>query len=709
MKRAILFLFVVCLISTSLLNSQTKRVLLEQHTGAWCGWCVDGTYIMDQLLDLYPDRLIGVKIHNGDSMVIPEQAIIAQGIGLTGYPGGSIDRKSFNNTIAQSRTTWKAYSESQLAQQPKVDVSVTYNLNPVTRQLMVKVYSNMLTTVNEPLRFNVIIMEDSVSGQGTGWDQSNYLSGRSGYENNPYFDKPSKITGYQHMRVARKYLGGPWGEKGEFPQPAVQGAVYTHEFNYTIPERWKLHHLMIVGLVQVDSPTNKEVLNCAYGVEGEASIELTTLDPGRDVVNPGEKFSREYTLKNVANVNKTFDFTIDKSSRTPDDWEGNVEGNTFVLNAGNGLSVTSVTLSPGETYQFKLNIIPGETIGIGDIKVKIADSDDPDAFTGQGSITAYSSKIQKIEIVNEGEANYSLMPILNERGYFDFMTLNSSDFRDMSPKLNKKLLIWNTGVLDQMLTQDVNEVVNAIKSNIPVFVCGNHCVSGLENNSAMPFFGGQYNGYSTQGYGSAPYRVWLSGVKDDPISGSIGNYVEGNLIRYLITLVRIIDNEKTKAFMHFANPGLRVIYNPNTNSRDTFDIRGEDAIFGVRVDDGMRRSVLLSITPFVIVNQTTRNLLIDNILKWLNNEATDIDEMEITSTDINLAPIPASDFINFEISTDDVKSIRIYNSLGQIIDKIDNVNKGIFSYNASHLPSGTYKSVITTKTKDYVRQFVISK
>jgi len=34
-------------------NAQIKNVLLEQHTGAWCGWCVDGTVVMDEILELH--------------------------------------------------------------------------------------------------------------------------------------------------------------------------------------------------------------------------------------------------------------------------------------------------------------------------------------------------------------------------------------------------------------------------------------------------------------------------------------------------------------------------------------------------------------------------------------------------------------------------------------------------------------------------------
>jgi hypothetical protein len=38
-------------LSVNLIAQQpVKRVLLEQYTGAWCGWCVDGSVVMDELI-----------------------------------------------------------------------------------------------------------------------------------------------------------------------------------------------------------------------------------------------------------------------------------------------------------------------------------------------------------------------------------------------------------------------------------------------------------------------------------------------------------------------------------------------------------------------------------------------------------------------------------------------------------------------------------
>ena len=102
MKKLTLFIFVILLTFLFFRNAdaQTKRVLLEQHTGAWCGWCVDGTFVMDQILELYGDQVIGVKIHGGgDAMQIPEQSEIGSVLGLTGFPSGTVDRKDFGGSV----------------------------------------------------------------------------------------------------------------------------------------------------------------------------------------------------------------------------------------------------------------------------------------------------------------------------------------------------------------------------------------------------------------------------------------------------------------------------------------------------------------------------------------------------------------------------------------------------------------------------------
>ena len=56
------FFLVVLILLTSLVQAQTKKVLLEEFTGARCGNCPMGSYYIDSMLAKYPD-LITVSLH----------------------------------------------------------------------------------------------------------------------------------------------------------------------------------------------------------------------------------------------------------------------------------------------------------------------------------------------------------------------------------------------------------------------------------------------------------------------------------------------------------------------------------------------------------------------------------------------------------------------------------------------------------------------
>jgi hypothetical protein len=698
MKKWLLFASAIIFLFSLTANAQVKRVLLEQYTGAWCGWCVDGTVIMDEIITAHPDRVIGIKLHSGDNMEMPLTKPITSGLGVRAYPSGSIDRKRFGNAVPQSRGQWKGYCESQLAQPAKVEVNVTYNINKKNRQLMVKVYANMITTLFDPLRFNVIIIEDSVSGKGKGWDQSNYLSNRDGYENNPYYNQPRKIVGYQHMKVVRAYLGGAWGIQGTFEKPAQQGKVYVQDFNFTIPDNWKLEHLHIIGLVQIEAPAVKEILNCAYGVEGKASIELTSTGDSKGLGDVGLPFVKKFTLKNVAAEKKTFRIYTSRSERTPVDWLITIPE----------LQSKNVTLAPDATFDFSLTMEPSATIGIGDANVIVEDTKDPKAFKGQGRITVYSARMSNIEIIPGGELAYALTPLLNYMGFDNFFQLTPDDYAEISTKLNRKNLIWNLGSATSLTAAGVQSVKEAIDSKIPVFICGNHSVFSLNNGAILtPYFGCSYNGYSTQGFGSAPWQVWFSAVDNDPITGSFGNSIEGNLIKYLVTLVKITDSQKTTPIMHFKNDGQHVVV--QNNKRDTFNIKGEDAVFGVKVDNGQSRYVLLSITPYVLTDQNIRRRLIARIIRWINYDVMDVeDNTEIS--DFSVAPIPAQDNVTFNFSTSANTTIRIYNSMGMLVDEIHDLNTGnMYFYNTSSLSSGVYTAILNNGKVRQTTKFTIVK
>jgi hypothetical protein len=633
MKKSLLTLliFAFIIISSAFLQAQVKNVLLEQFTGAWCGWCVDGSYVMEQIQEKHPDRVIGVKIHNADSMAIPEEAIVRPPLGITGFPMGAVDRRSYSGSVGLSRNSWEGACESFLQLPPKATVQVAYAIHEDIRQVHATVFCTMLETVNDPVKLNLYVVEDSVSGVGTGWDQSNYLSNRAGYEDNPYYNLPAKIVGYQHMKVVRAMCGGPWGT-GDIPVPAVEGQTYSYSFTYDLAENWKIKDLHFVGFAQIDSPNNKEILNSAIGVEGTPELRLLSSGDNYGVSPKNVAFDKNLTLENITEETKTYTIKIKSSNRTPDNWQCSATaGENSITASGSEEPSMEVTLEAGNSIEVKLSLTPGETIGVGDTYLIASSNDNPDKFRGESAITCYSAEIENFEIVAGGETQYSIFNYLQGYGYDNLFQISASDYLQFSDQfMNKDHLIWNSGSAYQFNSSEAQEIIKGINSGIKTFVCGNLSASSLNSNSALSIFNVQYNGFNRLGYGSAPWRVWLSGVPADPISYEFGERTEGNLIKYLITMLKLTDHEKTRPFLHMAEMG--EVLRPNGNGYDTLYLKPTESIFAVRTIHENTRSVLMALCPFVIVNQNVRQTLIERALQWLDNTGPELD-VNLTALD----------------------------------------------------------------------------
>ncbi len=698
MKKSLIFTVALFLLFSLTAHSQVKRVLLEKFTGAWCGWCVDGTYIMDKIIEEHPDRVIGVEHHFGDNMESMFTQVLTGGLGVSGYPSGCVNRKRIKGTITQRRTSWKKYCETQILQTPLVDVNVKYNFNKKTRQLMVKVFAKMLKTVNDSLRFNVLITEDSVSGTGDGWDQTNYLSHCKGYETNPFYKKPKVIVGYQHMKVARAFLGGAWGINGSFKKPAKKDNIYSQDFNIHIPNNWKIKHINIIGIVQIHSNGSKEILNCNYATKDKSSISLYSNEDGKGVGYVNKSFDRKFVLQNLSSKTKTFDFRTTKSKRTPTDW-------TIAIPE---LTKNEIILEAGKSFNFTLKMKPGNTVGIGDAQVIVEENGETNALKGIGTITTFSSKINKMEIIPTGEMSYQISSLLKEMGHNNFFQITQEDYALVGTKLNPKILIWNFGENYEPKINNMSTIKKALNSNIPIFICGNNSIYGLMMSGILKqnFFC-SFNGYSTQGTSTPTKQVWFSSATNDIISGPLGNSIEATN-KNEIYLLKIDNKDKCLPFFHLKNDGKRTIFENGKEKK--YDVKGKDAIFGVRVDNGKSRSVLMTNTPYSLKDNNARKTLVDRIIRWLNHDKTLPVAENAEISEFTVAPIPARDNITFNFCTAMNSTIRIYNSMGMLVDEINDLNTGnMYSYNTSSLSSGVYTAIWNNGNLRQLAKFTIVK
>lgn len=257
-------------------GAQNVNVVLEEFTGAWCGWCPDGAVIMEDLIAANPNKVIGISIHDGDAMEYAEG--IRTGFGVSAYPNGMVDRKVFPGEADEphSRGQWTANVNAQLTRYTPVEVGVTHTYDAATRTIVATVTAHFVDYAAGDMRFVLAITEDNVTGTGTGYNQVNYLNTTAGH---PYEGAGDPIIGFSHGHVLRANEPGVYGNAGIIPSPAAPGSYYSETFTYVIPASYDENEISVIGFVSYSNPVigEREILNADQAHLSEASLDEVSL------------------------------------------------------------------------------------------------------------------------------------------------------------------------------------------------------------------------------------------------------------------------------------------------------------------------------------------------------------------------------------------------------------------------------------------------
>lgn len=286
------------------------RVLVEEYTGTWCGWCTRGLVAMKKLADIYGEDFIGVAYHNGDPMEIMTE----YPSDVQGFPGAFIERYYDVDPYYGYESVGFGikdvidYAMSQLA---VVDLNVKANwVDEARSELKATVESNFVMDASgDDYGIEVMLVEDDMYGPaGTNWDQHNYYATMGDQYGDdpdlgPLCELPGTIEGYHFNDV----LVGTSGVVDEsLPESIVPNTVNSFDYSFyvdyiyntsyepIIQDKDKLHVVAIV----VDKATGK-VLNAAKAKVGNTAVNEIGSDNkevastmyfdlmGRMVSNPG--------------------------------------------------------------------------------------------------------------------------------------------------------------------------------------------------------------------------------------------------------------------------------------------------------------------------------------------------------------------------------------------------------------------------------------
>ncbi|MBT4776424.1 MAG: Omp28-related outer membrane protein [Crocinitomicaceae bacterium] len=234
--------------------SGTRTILLEEFTGSWCGYCPDGALKLDNLIANYPGNVVGVSIHNGDGMTFSDG--IQTGFNVTSYPSGMINRTLVSGQAKEpfTRSLWEAEVTDQIGSYTPVDVSLTSTYNITNRELNITVSADFVDFASGDLRFVAMLVEDSVTGTGSGYDQVNYYSsghssGGVGGSGHPNYNDPTPIIGYVHNHVLRAVPGGAFGNSGVISSPVMPGTSVSESFTINVPTSINENKIKVIGFV----------------------------------------------------------------------------------------------------------------------------------------------------------------------------------------------------------------------------------------------------------------------------------------------------------------------------------------------------------------------------------------------------------------------------------------------------------------------------
>ncbi len=252
-----------------------KMILAEEATGTWCGWCPRGAVFMDYMAETYPNHFVGVAVHNGDPMTDPDYDAGETGFpGFSGFPSVIVDR---DELIDPSQLEGIVLPRVETPPAALLVNKAEYDEG--SGLLTIQLEATFQESVSGDYRLNVAIVEDDVTGTGSGYNQANYYSGggagpMGGYENLPDPVPASQMV-YNH--VARAILGGYDGPSNSLPSSISSGETHSYTFTFTVLPAFDYDQLKIVGMLiapdgSIDNVTETTIDEAIANAVGTVNI-----------------------------------------------------------------------------------------------------------------------------------------------------------------------------------------------------------------------------------------------------------------------------------------------------------------------------------------------------------------------------------------------------------------------------------------------------
>lgn len=270
----IIIFFLVSIASAQSTNGK-RNILLEQHTGTWCGYCPVAEWYADSIAHSNPNNIVVLGWHGptykSEPYKLDASDSLSAHFGISAYPLGVMDR-NYTGAFNEDANKKPKFSQSTrftstLQSKPLLDVAITnvaVMANSVAFDLEVSPLdkSKLPTEDTTNYTYVIVLTEDNLVHQ-----QTNY--GNGGLPDEP-------IPNFVHRNVVRAAAGKVFGESIVIGTGDA-GMIYPirKHVEMNISSSWLRENLRIKAFVQMSAmatPTKYQTLNAIQ------SPYLSTLD-----------------------------------------------------------------------------------------------------------------------------------------------------------------------------------------------------------------------------------------------------------------------------------------------------------------------------------------------------------------------------------------------------------------------------------------------
>lgn len=193
-----------------------RKIVYEDYTGAWCGWCVRVTNAV-RLLKEQSDDVVVVAIHNNDVMSFPQESQLRNEFGVEGFPTAKVNR---TGTAPNPEDSPAAINFALTHAGEDTDLSIAINTQLSGDNLVVE--AKLMSENNIPSTYKLVVY---VYQNGLIFPQTNYYVNTPG---SPYYQMGNPIPDFVHDDVLEVSLTNIFGD----PVTATEAfEVYSKSFS----------------------------------------------------------------------------------------------------------------------------------------------------------------------------------------------------------------------------------------------------------------------------------------------------------------------------------------------------------------------------------------------------------------------------------------------------------------------------------------------